>query len=209
MWATGSTKRRTCLERPFAPGSRKCSRLSGCDRSSTLCRRHYREVSGAASLSPAQWPRGRRFCSSTIRRPASIRSSRPQWTTRSSSCAIWSTDFACRHASDSRCVLHRDAPGCPEGRPGGDPDCCRPEGSANGVHGAPPGSDPLERPRQRIAGVSGRLPAGVPFQDPTSLVMCARCSRRSRAGHQSTQPIPPPRTRFPPGSGAGMRTFRE
>ena len=55
--------------------------------SSTASRRSCRAASGGAWRSPARWPPSRGSCSTTRRRPASIRSRRLPWTRRSSSCA--------------------------------------------------------------------------------------------------------------------------
>ena len=49
------------------------------------------EANGAGSPLRAPWRRSQASCSSTIPRPASIRSSPRQWTTRSSNCATSST----------------------------------------------------------------------------------------------------------------------
>ena len=71
-----------------APARRGSARLRRARAStSTGCRRSCRADSGAASRSPAPWPTSRRCCSTTRRRPGSIRSPRRRSTRRSSSCA--------------------------------------------------------------------------------------------------------------------------
>ena len=64
---TGRSTRRT-------RGSRKCSASSGSASSSTGCRRSCRAGSAAASPSRARWRPSRASCSTTSRRPGSIRS---------------------------------------------------------------------------------------------------------------------------------------
>ena len=66
--------------------SRRCSASSASASTSTGCRPSCRAGSAAAWRSRARWRSSRASCSTTRRRPASIRSPRRRSTTRSSSC---------------------------------------------------------------------------------------------------------------------------
>ena len=78
----GAAGRRRC-----GSASKRCSDSSASANTSTACRRSCRAASGGAWRSRGRWPTSRASCSTTSRRPASIRSRPTPWTTRSSSCA--------------------------------------------------------------------------------------------------------------------------
>jgi ABC-type Fe3+/spermidine/putrescine transport system ATPase subunit len=72
----------TCRSRKWTSGWKRCSASSASPSTSTRCRRSSRAASGGASRSRARWRSSRASCCTTKRRPASIRSRRPPWTTR-------------------------------------------------------------------------------------------------------------------------------
>ena len=98
-WTTGRRQR---------AASRKSSASSAWPSSSTASRRSCRAASGGAWRSPGRWRPSRASCSTTSRRPVSIRLRRSPWTRKSSSCAT--SKGSARSSSPTSCATRSTSP---------------------------------------------------------------------------------------------------